>query len=103
MEESIVKAIAAAEEEASRIKTEGAERAAEIVRGAEEEAARIRREGEAEAARLGKEGVCAAERSAQEDYERAIGKRSAEARRYADGLIETADPYVSEILGRLLK
>lgn len=103
MEENLINMIGAAEARASEIRSNGRARAAERLAEGEAAAQKIAAESEAALAKLRREGIAEAERRALEEYETALEVRRKEAHSYADGLLEHADLYVNEIVGRITK
>lgn len=103
MEESILKSISEAENRAAQIKAQAQARAAEILATADKKAAEIAKNCEAECSEFTVTGLKSAEEQAQVDYLRSIETAREEAKKYADGLLENTEVYVSEVVGRLVK
>lgn len=103
MEENIIGLIAEAEERAAAKKAQAQSEAAEIVAAAEKNAQEIAKRSVAECAELREKMIKCAEEKAASDYEKAIGESKADAKDYADSLLNRADSLVLDIVGRLTK
>lgn len=100
--EEIIKSITEAESQAAQIKANAQESAAKIIAGAQESAAQIAKNAESECKLLRETGLQSAEKTALDNYDKTIAESTANAKKYADGVIKTVDGYVSEIVGRIV-
>lgn len=90
-----------AEAQAAKIKADALEQAALIAARAEADAAEIEKKSAEKRKVCREQQLKQAELAAQEHYETELKKQSAEAKAYADSLIEKADLYVGEIVRRV--
>ena len=103
MEEKIIGMIAEAEREASERKARAQVRAAEIVAEAEHRALEIAKKSDAACKSYRETALKEAAESAQKEYDKSIAACRTEAEKYANGLLEGANAYVTQIVGRLTK
>lgn len=103
MEENILNEIAEAEAQAAARKADAQARAAEIVGEAEKSASERQRLAELECAMRRAEGLKKAEQDAEAAYERALADRRRDSVRYAEERLAQAEPFVAEIVRRILK
>lgn len=101
MENNVLELINQAEERAAEIKAKAQEEGAETVAAAEKEAAEIARASEADLRKFRDGEIKSAENRAEAEYEKRIAESRADARGYADRLLESADIFVGEIVGRI--
>lgn len=100
--EEIIKSITEAEAKAEQIKAAAKLRAEEISAAAEKRAAEIYKNSEAELKTLREVKLRAAEAEAENRYNKEIAEKTAEAEKYAEGLIADTEKQVNEIVGRIL-
>ncbi len=103
MEEDVIGIISHAESRAAEIREKAQAEAAQIIAAAEKKAAEIVKSSELSCAEYRREFLAEAEKTAESDYAAAIAKSHADAKKYADDLIEYSGEYVSDIVGRLTK
>lgn len=103
MEENVIEYIKQAEAQAADRRAEAQARAAEILADAEKRVAEMARVSERDCAKYRADELARAEVRAREQYQAALKEAQENAKRDADKLLENADAYVPEILGRILK
>ena len=99
--EDIIKVITDAEERAAEIKAQAQERAAEILENASRRAEEILRDSETKCKILREVSIRQAEEDAESAYDETLKKSAADAKKYADGVIKTAEGEINAIVGRV--
>lgn len=101
MTDEIIRSITEAESAAAEIKAAANVRAAEIAAQAEARAAEIEKSSEEVCKAYRETQAKAAEADAEKAYLSALAEKRAEAKAYADRLLENAELPVSKIVGRI--
>lgn len=103
MEDTILGYIAEAERRAAEMKSQAQEQAANLIAAAEQTAVEIARASEADCAAFREKSQKDAQMKATAEYDKTISESRAEAKKYADSLLENASTHVSGIVRRLTK
>lgn len=101
MTEEIIKSIAAAEEEAAKIKLAATENAAKILKSAEIRAAEIEKTSGEVCKAYRKSSQKNAEAAAEKEYLETIEKARADAQEYCRKILSNTETAVSKIVGRI--
>lgn len=99
----IIKSITEAEAKAAEIKADALQKAAEIAAAAEVRAEEIARKCETDCKLFRENQLKKAERDAQANYEKSLSDKRAEAKAYADSLINGTDNAVDGIVRRVTR
>ncbi len=99
----IIKSITDAETKAAKIKAEAQQKAAEIAAAAEVQADEIARKCETDCKLYRENQLKKAERDAEVSYEKALAEKRAEAKAYADALINKTESAVNDIVRRITR
>jgi len=102
MTEDIIKSITEAESAAAEIKESALRQAAEIAARAEARSAEIEKSTEEVCKAYRESQIKAAEADAEKAYLAALDEKGAEAKNYADRLLENIEIPVSKIVGRII-